>query len=613
MTMPSLVIGTAGHIDHGKTTLVEMLTGVSLDRLPEEQSRGITIALGFTPLDLADGRRVGLVDVPGHERLVRTMIAGATGIDAAILCVSAVDGAMPQTREHLAILDLLGVQQGVIALTMADLVDEELLELAIEDARDAVAGTFLEGAPILPTSKDGRGRAALLEAIAGFSEGARRSTGPFRLPIDRTFTRPGFGTVVTGTVGSGRLDDGATVTLLPGGHKARVRGIEVHGVKVDEALAGRRTALNLAGIDGKLVTRGSLVAVGPVPCPHMIDARYHHLPGAPELLDGSTVRVLLGTTETLGKLFFAQPTERIEGGTSAWIQLRLHDPLPCRPGDRFVIRRPSPAHTLGGGTIVDPWAPRLRRRDRDRAADQLARLAAGEHVVWLERAGESGITPEDWAARGGEDVGEILGDRRFAPQVVVRLQGVLLEALASYHHEHPLSLGAHRRELRRGRLAHLPDRVFDALVDKLASGLSVVIEGPLVRIAGFEIALTAEQEALRTRLLETVRAAGLAGKTTQQLTTAFPADEVSALLRLLDAGDHLLEVSSVGWIAPEALAGLQEQIRSWFVEHDALSPGDFKDLTGLTRKAAIPLLEWLDARRITQRSGDTRIAGPALA
>lgn len=611
--MPSLVVGTAGHIDHGKTTLVEMLTGVALDRLPEEQSRGITIALGFTPLDLADGRRVGLVDVPGHERLVRTMIAGATGIDAVILCVSAVDGAMPQTREHLAILDLLGVRQGVIALTMSDLVDEELLELAMEDVADAVAGTFLQGAQIIATSKDGRGREALLQAIGGFAESARSSSGPFRLPIDRTFTRPGFGTVATGTVWSGRLADGETVTLLPGGHKARVRGIEVHGVKVDEALPGRRTALNLAGIDGKHVTRGALVAVGSVPCPHMIDVRYHHLPDAPELADGTTVRVLLGTSEALGKLFLAEPIEQIEGGTSAWAQLRLQDPLPCRPGDRFVIRRPSPAHTLGGGTIVDPWAPRLRQRDRARAAAELARLDAGEHVVWLERAGESGVPPEDWAARSGEEVGEILGDRRFAPQVVTRLQGVLLEALAAYHHEHPLSLGAHRRELRRGRLAHLPDRVFDALVSKLSSELSVVIEGPLVRIAGFEIALTPEQEALRAKLLEAVEAAGLAGRTTRELATAFPSDEVSALLRLLDADGALLEVASVGWIAPEALDGLLAQIRGWFGSNDSLSPGDFKDLTGLTRKAAIPLLEWLDTQRVTQRSGDTRIAGPALS
>ncbi|MBX2798051.1 MAG: selenocysteine-specific translation elongation factor [Myxococcales bacterium] len=613
MSAPSLVVGTAGHIDHGKTSLVRTLTGVDLDRLPEEQARGITIALGFTPLDLADGRRVGMVDVPGHERLVRTMISGATGIDAALLCVSAVDGAMPQTREHLAILNLLGIEQGAVVVTMADLVDEELLELALEDVADAVSGTFLEGTPILPFSAiDGRGKEEVLGVLASFTQPSRRSTGPFRMPVDRTFSRPGFGTVATGTVWSGKLDDGDTLQVLPEGHKARVRGIEVHGEKVDTAHAGRRTALNLAGIETDDVSRGTVLATRGVPCTSMMDVRYHHLPDAVPLADGASVRILLGTAERLARLHVAEPLEEddeLEGGISVWAQLRLEAPLPCMPGDRFVLRRTSPLQTLGGGEVVDPWAPKLRKRDRERAAEQLQRLQGGDVAVWLERAGEAGLSTDDWRERSDEHVGKALGDRLFAPNVVVRLQGALLEALAQYHHEQPLSLGAHRRELRRGRLAHLPDKVFDALVDELSATSALVVEGPLVRIDGFSVELTDAQRALSDKLLGEIRAAGLGGRALKDLGGA---EEAPALLRLLEVGGQIGEVSGVGWVSSEALAELRSQVKTWFGGHDALSPADFKELTGLTRKAAIPLLEWLDAQRLTRRQGDTRVAGPAV-
>lgn len=619
MTAPSLVIGTAGHIDHGKTSLVRSLTGVDLDRLPEEQERGITIALGATPLDLPDGRRAGLIDVPGHERLVRTMVSGATGIDAALLCVSAVDGAMPQTREHLAILDLLGVRQGAIVLTMSDLVDEEMLELAIEDVRDAVEGTFLAQAPVIPFSAvDGTGRDDVMAAIAAFTDTERSDDGPFRLPIDRTFSRPGFGTIVTGTVWSGTLRDGDTVRLLPGDIEARVRGIEVHGEKVDAAPAGRRAAVNLAGIDSDDVQRGLVVSKGPVVCASMIDARYHHLADAPPLADGVTVRVLLGTAERLARMVIAEEPspahvgEEIRPGATQWVQLRLESPIPCLPGDRFVIRRPSPEVTLGGGQVIDPWAPRLRRRDRERVAKELARLAEGADVVWLERAGEEGIPPDAWAARSSVEIGIRLGDRWFAPVVVARLQGVLLEALAAYHEAHALSLGAQRRELRRGRLAHLPDRVFDALLDQLASNGQVVVDGPVVRMVGFEVELSSDQTALEEQILEGIRQAGLSGRTLKELLASHGGSDVQALLKLMRSRGAIEEVASVGWVDAELLRGLEEQIRSWFDEHDALAPSDFKALTGLTRKAAIPLLEWLDGRRITQRAGDGRGPGSAL-
>ncbi len=613
MAAPSLVVGTAGHIDHGKTTLVRMLTGEDLDRLPEEKERGITIALGFASLDLPDGRRVGLVDVPGHERLVRTMIAGATGIDAVLLCVSAVDGVMPQTREHLSILTLLGVKAGAIAVTMADLVDEEMLELVVDDVSDAVEGTFLQGAePVVVSAKEGRGRDELVAAISALPVLERALDGPFRLPVDRTFTRPGFGTVVTGTVWSGTLRDGDKVRILPDGGTARVRGIEVHGDKVQTAEAGRRTALNLAGLEGE-ITRGQVVSSGAVPVASILDVRYHHLPAAPQLADGAGVVVLHGTTERHARLAIVEPgVDELSPGTSTWVQLRLDRPLACLVGDRFVVRRPSPVETLGGGHVVDPWAPRLRRKDRERAVDQLARLDGGDATVWLERAGDVGIAASEWADRSDQDVGEILGDRRVAPSVLLRLQGALLEALAAYHHDNPLSLGAHRRELRRGRLAHLPEKPFDALVMRLADDHAVVVEGALVRISHFEVELTAEQRAIHDRIVAAVAGAGLNGRTEPELSAELHTDEVPALLRLAEAEGTVREVTGIGWLALSALDELRSQIRSWFASHEDLTPGDFKELTGLTRKHAIPLLEWLDTQQVTLRTPDRRMPGPAL-
>ncbi len=608
-----LVIGTAGHIDHGKTTLVRALTGTHLDTLPEEQERGITIALGFAPLTLPDGRTVGFVDVPGHERLVRTMIAGATGIDAVLLCVSAVDGAMPQTREHLAILELLGVPAGAVVVTMADLVDEEMLELAVEDARDAVAGTFLEGAPVLATSAtEGQGLDALRTYLQALSPRPRRRDGPFRLPVDRTFSRPGFGTVATGTSWSGTLSDGATVQLLPSDRTARVRGIEVHGEAVEVAEPGRRTALNLAGVDTSEVPRGTVVATEGVPCPHMLDVAYRHLAGAPVLHDGDGVRVLLGTAERIGRIVLADVRSELPGGGRAYAQLRVDAPLPCLPGDRFILRRTSPVETLGGGEVLDPWAPKLHRKRREEAGKELAKLASGDVGVWLVRAGEAGLAPADWAARApGVDAAQ-LGGRCFAPTVVARLCGALLEALAAFHAAQPLALGAHRRELHRGRLAHLPERVFDAVLARLASQGAVEVDGALVRASGFAVALEPGQQALADAVVASIERAGLEGLRPKELHTAHPEPEVAALLRVLEAAGRIVSVDKVGWVVPDTITRLRSLVAGHFASSAALSTGAFKDLTSLTRRAAIPWLEWLDARGWTRREGDERVRGPRL-
>jgi selenocysteine-specific elongation factor len=608
----TLVIGTAGHVDHGKTSLARLLTGVELDTLPEEQERGITIALGFTALELPDGRRAALIDVPGHERLVRAMIAGATGFDAVILVVSAVDGVMPQTREHLAILGLLGVRHGVVALTMADLVDEELLELAEADVADAVAGTFLQGAPVIPTSStDGRGRDALLAAITAIDAPARSAQGTFRLPIDRGFSRTGFGTVVTGTSWSGSLRDGDPVWIWPAGTPARVRGMQVHGEPAAAAGPGLRVALNLAGVDLEQAPRGAVVASGDIPCPHVLDVLYTHLPDAGPLDDGVSVRVLLGTAESIGRLYAAADQDVFEPGRTVPAQLRLDGPLPCLPGDRLVVRLVSPVRTLGGGSVVDPWATRMRRRDRVAWGEQITRLASGDRRVWLQRAGDVGLAPSEWADRGGTD-GVRLGDRVFDEQVVERLEQALIDALAGFHVEHPLLRGARRRELRRERLAHLGERVFDALLERLAGRIE--LDGPLVRVAGFQVVLGADEQALSASLVRTLAEVGLEGIKPKDLHIRHAEPSVTALIELLEHGGHARQIPELGWVGQPALDGLVAAVTGWFAAHAQLGPAEMKDLTGLTRRAAIPLLEWMDAQKFTAFGAEgRRTAGPRLS
>jgi selenocysteine-specific elongation factor len=341
----------------------------------------------------------------------------------------------------------------------------------------------------------------------------------------------------------------------------------------------------------------------------ILDVRYTQLREAGDLDDDTPIRLLHGTAERLGRIHVAEPRENIPAGATVWAQLRLDAPLPCWPGDRFVIRRPSPQQTLGGGVIVDAWAPRLRARDRDRWPAQLQRLQAGERVVWLERAGEDGLEPAAWAERGGTG-GVHLGERIYAPTVVSRLEGALLDALSAYHAEHPLSLGPNRRELRRDRLAHLPEKTFDGLVDRLATAKTVEIEGPVLRVHGFSVALSADQAALRDRVRKSFEAAAFAGLLPKALHDKHPEREVAQIVKLLDDAGHIVAVPDLGWVAAEAIEDMESRVRGWFASHDELTPGDFKELTGLSRKAAIPWLEWLDKSRLTRRVGDARARGP---
>lgn len=642
--MRPLVIGTAGHIDHGKTSLVKALTGVDTDRLAEERRRGITIELGFTHLELPSGRSAGFVDVPGHERFVRTMIAGATGLDLVLLVIAADEGVMPQTREHLDIIDLLGVERGIVVLTKVDMVDGELLELARMDVADFVAGTFLEDAPVVPFSAvSGLGREALLEAIDREADRvkARRIDGPARLCIDRVFSQRGFGTVVTGTLASGQVKVGDTLEVLPAGVKLRVRGVQVHEAEVEVAVAGSRTALNLVGVERQGIDRGDVLATpGSVPVTSVLDLSLRVLPTATlplgarrDEVTGEAVpaseavraRLLTGTLEVLGRF---QPLGRdvVLPGEEGFVQVRLEAPIPASAGDRVVVRAESPMVTLAGGVVVDPLARRHRRRDGASAAEGLARLLRGAPA---ERVGQALLL----AGPAGRDVGELsrlcrlspteasaaldaaagevlaLGDGRWVASAVGdALERELLERLDQFHAARPLAVGPSRAELKPGDW--VPDRLLTVLLDRLRARGEVLPAGVALQRRGFCVRLSPGEERLAERLVHLHHTAGLTPPT---LPEALEAAGGAAGVRSLD--DLMLHLTTSGplvrvkeglYFHKEALAGLEASVRGLLLERGEMNPNDFKELTGLTRKYAIPLLEHLDKLQLTIRVGDVR-------
>jgi selenocysteine-specific elongation factor len=605
------IIGTAGHIDHGKTSLIRALTGTDLDRLPEERSRGITIALGFIHHALPSGRVVSFVDVPGHERLVRTMVSGATGLDAVMLCISASEGVMPQTREHLDILQLLGVQEGLIALTMCDLVDEETRELATMEVEELVEGTFLEGAPIVSTSaqRPPTELAPLVQALEELSWSPRANNGPFRLPVDRAFVQRGFGTVVTGTVRSGQLRDGAEVHILPDGTKARIRGMQVHGEEVDSTRCGLRSALNLAGVERDDLARGMVITDRALESASILDTRIRLLPGSPDLCDGIRIRILLGTSEVMAVCTVIALEDQssthvaglLTGGQCGLVQLRTEAPLVSLPGDRFILRRESPVETLGGGEVLDPWSRRVRTRDKEAALPQLLQIDAGDVQAHLRRAGIAGLDPIRANIYGVEEIGSTLGNRLLHPELIQELERSLVQWLDDWHRTHPLAAGCPRRELHSGGLAYLEKKAFEDLILSLESTEALVLDGPRVRLPDFKVHLSAAQQDRLQALEEELRQMGCATPKLEELILREP-DLVPLLMnrgQLMRVGERLVHA--------DVLETLKRDVRAFFEENPRMGPTDFKEITGLSRRHAIPLMEWLDTQGITRRHENCRV------
>ena len=663
--MRSIVVGTAGHIDHGKSELVRALTGADPDRLKEEKARGITIDLGFAH-QIIDDINFAFVDVPGHERFVKNMLAGVGGIDFVVLVVAADESVMPQTREHFDICRLLHVPAGLVALTKADLADADMLELARLEVRELVAGSFLEGAPMVPVSATtGEGvdalRAALVDVARGVEGRAVHSA--TRLPIDRVFSMKGFGTVVTGTLVSGRIRPEEELAVAPGALRVKVRGVQVHGEKQREAIAGQRSAVNLAGVQVDDLTRGqALVTPGAFVETRLADASVEILAGAKPLKHGARVRFHQGTAEILGRVGVIGPLDdrspalREPQGTPSdsrknesrgerlalqpsdrgFVRLRLEAPAVLARGDRYILRAYSPPVTIAGGLILDPAPPRSAIRTTA-ALERVARLAfdpaAGDLTTAQERAvlvmlddrGAAGLAMTALTSRAGIDPADAVaraealvqakqavraGDVLIAANVYARLEDAIVAALTDHHKRQPLSEGIPREELRDQLFARGNAAVFDRALERLAASKVIAVRDR-VALAAHRLELTPEEERARAAIERAFREGGLTPPDAIGLaaTAGVPAAVVERMVKLLQRQKVLVKVD-VLLFHDEALKQLKAEVGALKTAAGAAARIDvamFKERFGVTRKFAIPLLEYLDRERVTRRMGDTRV------
>ena len=632
-TIKHVIVGTAGHIDHGKSSLVEALTGTNPDRLEEEKRRGITLDLGFAFLEL-EGVRLGLVDVPGHERFVRNMLAGAGGIDLVLLVIAADEGIKPQTREHFEICSLLGIPRGIVAITKSDLVDADTLGLVRLEIEEYVRGSFLESAPIVPvSSRSGTGLDDLKQVLrrAAQAVAAKDATQNFRLPIDRSFAMKGFGTVVTGTLISGAVKLEDEVELYPVRKRLRVRGLHSGGKQIERAVAGQRTAVNLAGIEHEEITRGMVLApAGLFEATQRVDGRITLLGSAPPLKNRARVHFHQGTAEAIAEVILLNDAGgELAAGGSTFAQLRLDKPLLLLPGDRFILRRFSPVVTIGGGTVLDARAPRHKRKDAA-VAPFLGVLEHGtreEILGALVEAAPRGMTLPEIVARAGwievetRAVAEklaavkrvrILGS---APIVVAPAQAVtggaaaIRKAVETFHRANPLLPGIPKQELR-ARAGRARVEMFEAALGDLVAARALVVAGDLVGQAGREIALSADESRAKELIEREFESAGLTVPGFATVLAKLPVDAPRAqkILQILLREKVLVKVSSDLVYHRITLQRLRETLAKYRKEHGVRLPITvFKELTGITRKYAIPLLEYLDREQVTRRAGDERV------
>ena len=626
-----VVVGTAGHIDHGKTSLVKALTGTDTDRLPEEKARGITIDLGFAFLEEPDGLTIEIVDVPGHERFVRNMLAGVGGIDLAMLVVAADEGVMPQTREHLAICSLLRVRTGLVVLTKTETVEADWIDLVRDDVASLARGTFLEGAPVVAVSaKTGAGLPELratLRALA-VTVPPRGTEQLARLPIDRVFTIKGFGTVVTGTLAAGALAVDDRVEVFPRGLVAKVRGVQTHGRPVERALAGQRTAVNLQGLERAAVERGDVIGhAGTLLAATLVDGALELLADAPRpLKTRDRVRFHTGTSEIMARVLLFETTELTPGGR-ALARFRLEAPLVALPGDRFVVRSYSPIVTIGGGTLLDVDPARMRLKAPARIA-HLRTLETGspEQVVeeHVRHAGVAGVRLAALAARipfgavraralldallGAGRVVAIDREWFLHADAVARLRGLILTALERFHRAQPLRPGMSREELR-GRGGGADERIFAHVLSAVDVEGTVRVDRDKVRLGSHEVRLSAEQQAAVDRVEREFREAQASPPSPAEALgrAGLRGDEEHELFQVLLESRRLVRVKESLFFHAEALDAIQEKLVALLRERKEIGPGDIKDLLGISRKYAIPLLEFFDTRRVTTRVGERRV------
>ncbi len=623
------IIGTAGHVDHGKTVLINKLTGINTDRLKEEQERGISIELGFAPFKLANGSMVGVVDVPGHEKFIHNMLAGIGGIDLVLLVVDVNEGVMQQTREHLQILQLLQIPRGILVLTKCDLAEDDWVDIVEEEVRETLAGTFLEKAPCCRVSAiQGDGMAELQETISEILEELppRDEDGPTRLPIDRHFTISGFGTVVTGTLLSGTIKVGDTVEVMPPGESVRVREVQVHGVKSDIARAGQRVALNLAGLERSNLTRGAVVATpGFFTMTERFDARINLLKEAPRPLKfRDPVHLHMGTAKVTARVALLDRDE-MEQGESVLAQIHLDNPLVAHRQDRFIVRSYSPMVTIGGGQIIDP-APVKHKRFRDDVMHALKELESGEGSFIVQKLAELGCVKvkelEQASGLGRERITNLLADLEAAEQVCrvgdqwVTIETarawhrVLIESVDNYHRDHALQPGIPHATLKAMLPPKVAPKAFEQLLGDLIKEEKLVQRDEWVARTDFTPQPTEEQTELLQRLVKVYLEAGVEakGRVDMLALAKIPEAHVESLLSFLFANHVLVRLNDDSFLHKGAYQKAVSALVNHFASNETLTLGEFRDLIGSARKQTQAILELFDSLKYTMRRGDERVA-----
>ena len=632
--MKHLILGTAGHIDHGKTSLVKALTGTDTDRLKEEKARGITIELGFAHLELPGGIEFGVVDVPGHEKFVRAMVAGVAGMDLVMLVIAADEGVMPQTREHLDILKLLGVRAGLVALTKQDMVEPDWLPLVVEEVREFVSGTFLETAPIIPvSSKTGKGLDELKSELSIMAEGAaeKKREGSFRLPVDRVFTVSGFGTVVTGTLLAGEIKVGDELEVMPCGNTGRVRGIQAHGAKTELGQAGQRLAVNLQGIDLDQASRGNIIVPRDIfRTTRRVDVRLDHLVSASRgLRHRSFVRFHSGTSEVSAQVILLD-RNILSPDETAFAQLRLAEPMLLVSGDPYIVRASSPPATIGGGIVLDPFPPARRRRSED-AINLLESLDAAEHqktcMLIVSQSLLSGVEFEEIVLRGGiprrqadsalqgllvaGDIIQMTRDPRiFLSRLAVEsLKQIITGELESFMAANPLKQGMGKEELKTRLPKRSDPRFFAPLLAELEKDGMLAADREIVRPAGSARQICRPAGGMADRITEILARQGIEPPTIKELIDSLKTSEkeLREHLAVLTREGAVTRVSADIYYDSGSLDEIRQKLTEYLQEKSEIVPSEFRELTGLSRKFMIPILEFFDGEKITIRVGDKRI------
>ena len=631
--MKQIILGTAGHIDHGKTSLIKAVTGTNTDRLKEEQLRGITIELGFASLDLPSGRHLGIVDVPGHEKFVKNVVAGATGIDMVVMVIAADEGVMPQTREHMEICSLLGVEHGLVALTKIDMIDEEWLELVEEDIREFVAGTFLEDKAIVPVSSaNGEGIDTFVAALDDLSGQIpeRSSSNLFRLPVDRVFTMKGFGTVITGSLMSGKVKVGDNVMIYPSGIPSKVRGIQVHGESVEAAHSGMRTAINFQGLEKASIERGQVLSTANALLPsYMVDVSLHYLESnKKKIKNRSRVRLHTGTSEIMGNLILLEQ-EGLRPGEDTVAQIRLDVPVAVVRDDRFVLRSYSPVRTIGGGRVLNP-VPEKHKRFRSEVVEGLNRLITDDledviayHVM---AAGVRGVSfsalmimtnlsekPLDkylQAMLSRKDVIQIDKDQRlFVHKAGFEgLQKDMAMHLQAYHDKNPLKTGMPKEELKSKLPVTVGTRAFTMALNQMTGDKIIAQEGDSVKLTTHKVSLGEDQTGMKKKISGIYLENGLQPPYFKEVVNTLDYDLSHAkdVLMILVAEGVLIKAKEDLYFHTEPMSGLKEKLIAYLQAHGEITTPQFKEMTQASRKYVIPLLEYFDANHVTLRVGDSR-------